>query len=250
MIQREYRDGTAILRIEHGKANAVDLELFQELDRHLRDLRATPPKAVILTGSGKIFSAGVDLFRVLKNEDGYLERFLPQLSSTLLGLFTLPMPVVAAVNGHAIAGGCILALACDHRVLAEGKASLGVSELAVGVPFPVAPLEVLRHVLTERHARDLVMTGRLVGVEEALEIRLVDETCPQDELMDRALEAAARLAKIPARSFALTKQLLRRPTVEQIERYTSIIDPQVLHAWEDSKIQAAIQDFLDRTVKK
>lgn len=250
MIHREDRDEIAVLRIDHGKANAVDLELFQELDGHLRDLRATPPRAMVLTGTGSIFSAGVDLFRVLANEDGYLERFVPQLSSSLLGLFTLPLPVVAALNGHAIAGGCILALACDHRVLAEGKAKLGVTELAVGVPFPVAPLEVLRHHLPARRVQELAYSGRLVDAQEALEIGLVDELCPADDLLERSLEVAERLGGIPARSFALTKQLLRRPTIERIERYMPVIDPQAVQAWSDPDIQQVIREFLERTVQK
>ena len=101
--------------------------------------RADPSvKAVILTGSGSSFSAGVDLFRVLKDGPEYGRRFLPVLDNFLRAALTLPKPMIAAINGHAIAGGCILAATCDHRIMTEGNGRIGIPELAVGVPFPGA----------------------------------------------------------------------------------------------------------------
>ena len=97
-------------------------------------------KAVIVTGSGSSFSAGVDLFRVIKDGPEYGRRFLPVLDDFLRAALTLPKPMVAAINGHAIAGGCILAAACDHRIMTEGNGRIGIPELAVGVPFPALPL--------------------------------------------------------------------------------------------------------------
>jgi len=249
-LHREDRNHIAVLRIEHGKANAIDAELFQELAGHLADLAADPPAAVVLTGTGSIFSAGVDLFRVLGEDASYLERFLPVLATTLRDLFTLPLPVVAAVNGHAIAGGCILAAACDHRVLADGSAKMGVTELLVGVPFPVVPFEVMRHLLPEREVQSLVYSGRTVSVQEALKLGLVDELAPPEAVLDRALEVASRLARIPRAAFAISKELARRPAVERMERYANSFAARTLEIWSSDETRTVMRQFLDRTVGK
>src|SRR5215470_10036601 len=115
MIERSQHDGILTLRLAHGKASALDVELLDALLREL-DSVAEDVRALVLTGTGSIFSAGVDLFRLTREGADYVRRFLPLLSRVLRALFTFPRPVVAAVNGHAIAGGCILALAADARL--------------------------------------------------------------------------------------------------------------------------------------
>src|SRR5262245_25785640 len=112
MIERSEHDGIVTLRLAHGKASALDIELLEAILGEL-DRAAPKARAVVLTGTGSIFSAGVDLFRVTRDGADYVRRFLPRLSRTFRALFTFPGPVVAAVNGHAIAGGGVLVLACD-----------------------------------------------------------------------------------------------------------------------------------------
>src|SRR5262245_40231889 len=129
MIEREARDGVVILRLAHKKASALDLELLEVLERALAD--ASDADAVVLTGTGPIFSAVGEPFRVLDGGAEYVARFLPALERAIETLFTFPKPVVAAVNGHAIAGGCILAAACDYKVMARGGGRIGVPELVV-----------------------------------------------------------------------------------------------------------------------
>src|SRR5919106_6432262 len=143
MIQRDDRDGIRILRLAHGKVSAMDVELGEAFMREMADAAAAPVKAVIVTGTGSSFSAGVDLFRVVNDGPEYGRRFLPILDGFLRAALTLPKPLVAAVNGHAIAGGCILAAACDHRIMTEGNGRIGIPELAVGVPFPALPLQIM-----------------------------------------------------------------------------------------------------------
>lgn len=250
MIQREDRDGIAVLRMEHGKANALDTELLEALEGAFRELEEAAPDAVILTGTGAIFSAGVDLFRVLREGGAYLDTFLPVLSRAVRRLFAFPRPVVAAVNGHAIAGGCILASACDLKVMAEGDGRIGVPELRVGVPFPVAPLEVLRFATPPQHLQKLAYLGRTYGPEEALAWGLVDEVVPPDELLDRAVEGARRLAAIPRASFELTKAHLRRPVIDRMDAFEEWVEPRVAEIWSRDEIHDHIREYLDRTLKK
>ena len=105
---------------------------------------------------------------------GYLDEFLPALSEAFLAVFDCPVPVIAAVNGHAIAGGCVLACACDHRVMNQGHGRIGVTELLVGVPFPITALEILRFAVGTRRLSELACFGRTYRAAEAVGLGLVD----------------------------------------------------------------------------
>src|SRR5688572_20481506 len=215
MIERKDTGDIRVLKLAHGKVSAMDLELGEAFTREMHDAEAAPIKAVIVTGTGSSFSAGVDLFRVVNDGPEYGRRFLPVLDGLLRAALTLPKPLVAAVNGHAIAGGCILAACCDHRIMVDGTGRIGVPELGVGVPFPALPLQIMAARVADTTLRDLVFTARTVQVDEAKALGLIDEKCPAGMLMDRALEAAQRLASIPAGAFALTKEAFYTPILER-----------------------------------
>ncbi len=257
MIHREDSGAVAVLRLEHGKANAIDVDLFADVNRALDDV--CPPggahetersaaRALVLTGTGSMFSAGVNLFRVLEGGTPYLAEFLPVLSATVRRLFTFPLPVVAAINGHAIAGGCILAAACDRRIMNQEIGKIGVTELLVGVPFPVAAFETLRFLLPERHVQSLVYSGRTVGADEALEIGLVDEIVEADAVLDQACRLARRMAAIPADAFAITKRQIRQPALDRMQAQAAETDARVLEVWSRPEILDGIRAFLDKTV--
>jgi len=249
MIEREVRGNVAVLRLAHKKASAMDLELLHALEAAFAAEQSSPARAVVLTGTGSIFSAGVDLFRVLDGGRAYLEQFLPALDSALKKLLAFEKPLVAAINGHAIAGGAILACAADRRLLARGKATFGAPELKVGVPFPPVALEILRLGVPRRHLRDVLLRGRVFTVDECRDAGLVDEVVDPADLLDRSLAAAEELAAYPARSFELTKRQLRRPALEAVERASGLV-PRILDAWSSPEVLAAIRAYVDRTLKK
>lgn len=250
MIHRDHHDSITVLRMEHGKANALDTELLQDLIDALEEIARSDASAVVLTGTGSIFSAGVDLFRILDGGTEYVQSFLPALTRALRDLFALHRPVVAALNGHAIAGGCILACACDHRIMAQGKGRIGVPELRVGVPFPSVALEVLRFAVPRQHLQELAYVGRTFAPDDALVRGLVDELTEPDSLLERALAAARSLADIPAATFELSKRQLRRPTLDRLAVLEQEIDPEVYALWESPEIHEHIREYLDRTLGK
>jgi enoyl-CoA hydratase len=249
MIERSQHDGILTLRLAHGKASALDIEL---LDALLRELEGGVEhvRALILTGTGSIFSAGVDLFRLTREGPDYVRRFLPLLSRFVHTLFTFPRPVVAAANGHAIAGGCIIVLAADARLMAEGAGRIGVPELLVGVPFPTAALEVVRFAVPRDKVQSLIYTGRTLPPQEALRVGLVDEVVAPSELLARAQEIAQQLALIPPPVYRLTKQALRAEALERIERASEPHDRAALEVWSAAETLAHIREYLRRTVRK
>lgn len=248
MIEREDQDGIAVLRLAHGKVSAMDADLLAAIEAAFDAV--ADARAVVLTGTGSAFSAGVDLFRILNGGVQYVDRFLPLLSNALLRVFTHPRPVVAAVNGHAIAGGCILACACDVRYMASGTGRIGIPELRVGVPFPLVPLEIMRFAVGGPRLQELVYGGATLEPEAAHAAGLVDEVVPAAFLLERALTAARELAAMPEQAFALTKRALRAPAVAAIERGRPAADPPVRDAWQSVACHDAIRSYLDRTLGK
>jgi enoyl-CoA hydratase len=249
MIVRSQHEGILTLRLAHGKASALDIELLDALLREL-DQVADDTRALILTGTGSIFSAGVDLFRLTREGADYVRQFLPLLSRFVRALFTCPRPVVAAVNGHAIAGGCIIVLACDARLMAEGAGTIGLPELLVGVPFPAAAVELVRFAVPRDKLQSLIYTGRTLLPQDALAAGLIDEVVAPDDLPARAQEVARQLALIPPPAYGLTKQSLRAEALERIERVGEAADKAALQLWSAPETLAHIREYLRATLGK
>jgi enoyl-CoA hydratase len=249
MIERSQHEGILTLRLAHGKASALDVELLEALRRELDEV-GEDVRALVLTGTGSIFSAGVDLFRLTREGANYVRRFLPLLSRFVRTLFTFPKPVVAAVNGHAIAGGCIIVLASDVRLMAEGAGRIGVPELLVGVPFPTAALEVVRFAVPRDKVQSLIYTGKTLLPQDALAAGLVDEVVAPVEHLSRAQEIARQLALIPPQVYRMTKQALRAEALERIERANEPHDQAMLEVWSAAETHAHISEYLRRTLRK
>jgi len=224
----------AVLTLAHGQVNALDLELLTALPDAFAEV--ADAAAVVLTGAGRCFSAGVDLKRIVEGGRPYVERFLPALATAVLTVFDHPRPVVAAVNGHALAGGCVLAAACDRRLMSGG--TIGLTELAAGVPFPTVPLEVMRH--TAGPALDrLVLTHVRLNPAQAAAIGLVDQSA---DVVADALAAARELATAPPEVYALTKAQLHRPALERISAGRD--DVVVTEMWAAEETRARLRTFL------
>jgi enoyl-CoA hydratase len=198
----------------------------------------------VLTGTGAAFSAGVDLRRIVTEPVAYVEEYLRALVATFCALFGYPGPAVAAVNGHAIAGGYVLAAACDHRVAAAGAGRLGLTELQVGVPFPVSAIEIVRHAVGSPAASRLALSAELVDLTTALAMHAVDEVVPPDALLSTAIARAELRAARGLASYRMTKLQLRRPAMDLIERVAPGEDPLVRQAWADQASLDRIRGFL------
>ena len=246
MIHREDRDGIAVLRIEHGKANTLDMALCDAVVEAFDG--ANGARAVVLTGTGRIFSAGVDLFRVLEGGASYIDAFVPAMCRAFERMFVHPAPVVAAANGHAIAGGCLLVAAADQRLMAAGSARIGLPELQVGVPFPPMALEIMRFATPPRHFQTVVYRAETHEPAAALALGLIDEVVEPDALLDRALASAGRLASVPAETFAITKREIRRPALERIRALERTVAREVHAQWLEPRTLDRIRAYLDRTI--
>jgi enoyl-CoA hydratase len=219
-VRVEQQGGIAVVRIDRPPANAMNVELLDQGIAVLERLRSEEPDAVVIAGRPGCFSAGVDLKEAPTLDADGQRAMVNGINGAFAGWYEFPRPVVCAVDGHAIAGGLILALCGDYRVGGpEGK--LGLTELRAGVPDPVAAIAVVRAELSPRAARVLGLRAHLVEMPEALELGLVDELVGEGEAEARALEVAGELASLPGDGYAAVKQQLRGETVDAIR---SVLD--------------------------
>jgi enoyl-CoA hydratase len=248
MIEHTSLGNCALLRLAHGKAQALDLDLVRALVTTLDEVEASPARAVVLTGSGTIFSAGVDLRQLLDRGPEYIDTFVPAMCASFERLFFFPRPVVAAVNGHAVAGGCILTCACDHRIMARGKGRIGAAELKVGVPFPMIPLEILRFAIPMPHLQTVALGADTYLPDDALRLGIVDEVVDDARLLVRAQEIAEGLGAVPADSFRRAKESLRRPVREALDRHAARVDASVMAAWRSDEVRGAVRAYVTKTL--
>jgi enoyl-CoA hydratase len=250
MIGHEDIDGVAVVRLAHGKVNALDLDLLKAITETFAELDSSTHRAIVLTGSGRALSAGVDLWRVIEGGPDYVRAFLPALSDAFLAVFRAGKPVIAAVNGHAIAGGAILAWACDHRMMADAAGRIGVTELHVGVPFPLAALEIVRSALGEVRARGAVITAATCQPGDALANGYVDELVAPEDLLDAAVAIAVRLATaIPADTYRLTKAQLQQPVEERLARLRPTYDPRTTDLWIRSVNDGRLRRYMEQVTR-
>jgi enoyl-CoA hydratase/carnithine racemase len=216
-VSRE--DGVATVTLSRGKVNALNEAVVAQLGSCFRDLEADAGvRAVILTGAGKFFSFGFDIPEFLSYAKSDFERYLRSFTEVCTYLFTFPKPIVAAVNGHAIAGGCMLATACDYRIMVTGKARMALNEITFGASVFPGSVAVLRCCVGHRNAERILLSGAMYSAEEAWQLGLVDQCCSADGLADAALSAAREFAQKDSRAFRSLKGLLRGPIAEEIRR--------------------------------
>lgn len=250
MIERSDNGGVTILKLAHGKANTMDIEFCRAMIAQFNELRSSPAQAVVLTGQGSIFSAGVDLVRVSDGGPSYIREFLPLLNAMLDAVFHFPKPVVAAINGHAIAGGCVLACCCDRRLMAGDGGRIGVTELLVGLPFPALAFEIMRFVTASRYFSRAIYGGETYSSEEGAARGLIDEIVTPAELIARAVAHAQALAALPANTFAMTKRQMHLPVIERMKCEGGDTDAAVTDIWAAPGAIGSIRDYVARTLKK
>jgi enoyl-CoA hydratase len=250
MIELLHRGNVAVLQMAHGKANAMTTEFCQALSARLEEVRTSPASAVVMTGAGRIFSAGVDLPRLLDGGAPYIRAFLPALNAMFAAVFSYPKPVVAAINGHAVAGGCVLACAADRRLMVAEPGRIGVTELLVGVPYPAIAMEIMRNAMAPQYFEDAIFSGATYAPGEGVTRGLVHEIVAPDALLDRAVAVAQTLAALSPEAFALSKRQTRQPSLERLERDGRRIDEEVTRIWCAYDTLDRIKDYVGRTLKK
>jgi Delta3-Delta2-enoyl-CoA isomerase len=212
-------ENVATVRIQRGKVNALNDQVVAELRSCFQDLSVDPAvKSVILTGNGKFFSFGFDIPEFLSYSKEEFTRYLLSFADLYTYLFLFPKPVTAALNGHTIAGGCMLATACDHRLMVTGKARISLNEVSFGSSVFAGSVAMLKACAGERNAERILYSGGMYSAEEAMELGLIHRAVAEEHLPEVAASVAREFAQRDARAFQSIKLLLRKNIAVEMRR--------------------------------
>jgi enoyl-CoA hydratase/carnithine racemase len=248
MIRIEHHGEVAIVRLDRDVTNAIDLRIVEELSETLEGVRRDPGVHGLVLGSSneKFFSIGFDIPQLfgLARED--FKSFYQKFNRACMDLYTLPKPTIAAITGHAIAGGCILALCCDYRFIAEGRKLMGLNEIRLGVPVPYLADCILRHVVGVRYAREITDTGEFYQPEESLQMGMVDQALPLEQVFPKSIEKARLLGGLPQEPFATIKR--NRVEMVEAEILTRLEEREkfFIECWYSDEARARLREAMER----
>lgn len=223
MTRVEDREGIRVITLSRPPVNAIDLALVESLTENLVETEAaTGCRAVVLTGAPPAFSAGVDTRVVPAYDEATRERMGLAINRMVHALYGLGKPTVAAVNGHALGGGLVVALACDFRVGADADYHLGLLEVTAGIPFPAVPMIIVKSELGPSLARRLALGGERLAPRHARAAEILDEVVPPGDLIRTAVAHAERFADLPG--YAAIKRQMRDATLGEIGAALDTVD--------------------------
>jgi enoyl-CoA hydratase/carnithine racemase len=212
--------GIATVTLQRGKVNALNEPMVEEIFDSFGNLETdTEVKSIIFTGAGKFFSFGFDVPEFMKYSKKDFISFMEKFTNLYTYLFQFPKPIVAALNGHTIAGGCMLATACDFRIMATGKGKISLNEITFGAPVFAGSAEMLRFCVGSRNAQSILYSGAMYSAEEAFGLGLVDQVPSEDALLDDAVKVAQELAEKDSSAFTIIKKLLRKAVAEEMVKH-------------------------------
>jgi enoyl-CoA hydratase len=229
----------AVLRLQAGKANAMTEPVLDTIVQLVDDFERGPARAAVLTGYERYFSGGLAVPALIDLDRDAMRRFITRFSDAMMRVFACDKPIVAAVNGHAIAGGCVLALQCDHRVMTDGDGRIGLNETQLGIGLPAIVLEALRLAVPASSLVSIAYAGRLFSPHEACELGLVDEVAADAEI--RAMARATELAAVPPVALAQVKRAIRHPAIDAIRAGAARETEAWLDTWFSADAQARLR---------
>jgi enoyl-CoA hydratase len=208
-IRAEKTEGLLIVTMSRGKANPLNAAMVDELNAAIAQTHAHDVRGLVLSSDRpNFFSAGFDVKEVFQYEREAMTSFFGAFMDLHESLFRLPKPAVAALSGHTVAGGAVLALACDIRVMAQGPFRFALNEVNLGIILPLGIVRMAVDAIGMRHARELFLSGETLMPPRALEIGLVHELAEPEEVLEHAVARAHELAAKPAIAFAAIKRTL------------------------------------------
>lgn len=226
-VSLQTKEGIARVALSRGKVNAINEKVVDELTDCFRALSYDQAvRAVILTGEGKFFTFGFDIPEFLGYTKEAFVRYLTKFTGLYTDIFLFPKPVIAALNGHTIAGGCMLAIACDHRIMVPGNTKISLNEINFSSSVFAGSVEMMKLWLGQKQAEAALLSGAMYSAEEALQLGLIDRIAVRADLENEAIKKARECAAQDSAAFRSIKLLLRRPVAEEMMKRekTSILE--------------------------
>lgn len=240
-VSLEAHDDIAVLRLTNGVTNAISPELVDDLSVELKRIK-NEFKGMVLAGGDKFFCIGLDLPGLLQLGRAEMTDFYVSLNQAVYDLYILPLPTACAIAGHATAGGAILAVSTDFRFVAEGRKFIGFNEVKIGVPVPFLADLILRQIVGDRHATEMMFSGEFLEPEHAHKIGLVDDVFSAEEVENEAIAKVVMLAAMPSGGFRLIKNNRVEALRLQYDQMRKSDADDFLNCWFDPSVQELLQE--------
>lgn len=246
MINRMIHGEVHELRLNRPPVNALSPELLQFLADEIHRSSEQGARALILSGREGMFSGGLDVPLLMELDEGGMGRALVAFFNAIEALAASPVPVAAAITGHSPAGGAVLALCCDWRVMAAGDYTIGLNEVRIGIPLPRVVADLLVRAVGPRRAEALCVSGRLLTSAQALEVGFVDQVVPVSEVVAAARRWCEHIVEAPSQALAKTRSVLRRDLVESVRDRREADIQNLVEQWFQPPLQNAMRELVTR----
>lgn len=237
------------LRLDRPPANALNPDLIIALRSAVEAAPGDGVRALVLSGSPSFFSGGLDVPDLITRDRAAIEATWRDFYAMMRALAASPVPIAAAITGHSPAGGAVISLFCDYRVMAEGDFKIGLNEVQVGIPLPPVIFAVLRRLLGPHRAERLSVNGSMLPAAEALRIGLVDELAAPERVVERAVEWCGQLLALPPLAMSTTRHLARADLIRLLDEPQEEIGT-VADAWFSAETQSVLRAVVERLAKK
>lgn len=238
------------LRLDRPPANALDPGLIEALGDAIAEAWATGARALVLSGRPGMLSGGLDVPHLIELDRAAIRDTWRRFYAMMRAIVGSPIPVAAAITGHAPAGGAVISILCDVRIMAEGDWKIGFNEVPVGIPLPPVIVLALQRLVGARHAEHLAVGGMLISAAEALRRGLVDELVPPDQVVPRAVAWCQGLLAHPPHAMSETRRRARASLVEIFESADEAEIEGVLEDWFSAETQTILRAVVERLAKK
>lgn len=247
MLEHHDHGSVRELRLARPPANALDPELLNTLLESIREPGSAD--ALVLSGAPGMFSGGLDVPTLLRLDEEQLRIAMERFFAVMEAIAGSQVPICAAITGHSPAGGAVLTMFCDWRVMAAGSWVIGLNEIEVGVPMPRTIVCALARLVGARRAEELVVSGRLLDPETARELGLVDRVVPAEQVIDDAIDWCTQTVARPRRTVARTRQAARADLVEAVARHWRSDLDTLLEEWFQPDAQTALNALVAKLAR-
>ena len=250
MISIDRVENVGVIRLERPPVNAINHDLIKQLSDSLDNFKGDESvKGVVLSGQPGCFSAGLDIVDLYSRDQSYMTEFWGDFSSLLINLFSFSKPVYSCINGHCPAGGTVMVIMTDYRIMSDGQFVIGLNEIDVGLTVPYGIGNVFQYVVGRRNAEDLLLKARLINPQDALSVGLIDEICEMDTIMDKTLERIQESVKLLSLQQSKTRLILREETLKTMKEKFNDDTQLILDSWFSDEGQQRLETLFNKLSK-